>query len=131
MNIYARLLATTFAVFFVSGATAEVTVIAGDVLATRIIYGTQPVIVDVRTPGEYEAGHVPGAVNIPHGFIAERHAEMGVPKDAELIVYCRSGKRAGIAEEALLRAGYTNVVDMSGHWLGWDEAGLASESAPE
>jgi rhodanese-related sulfurtransferase len=67
-------------------------------------------LVDVRTPQEFAAGHVAGAVNIPHGDIARRAAEVG-PPDAPVVVYCQSGRRSGLAAEALRGLGYTTVYD--------------------
>ena len=64
---------------------------------------------DVRTQEEYVSGHIPGAVNIPYDVIAEQ-----IPvsdKDAVIVVYCRSGNRSGIAQDALEDAGYTNVLN--------------------
>ena len=53
------------------------------------------VLLDVRTPGEYAAGHVAGAVNIPHDALADRIGELPEPGGAPVVVYCKSGKRAG------------------------------------
>lgn len=66
-------------------------------------------IVDVREPFEYADSHVEGAVNIPLGEVQDRMAE--IPKDEEVIVYCRSGVRAGNAVQILQSAGYSNVVN--------------------
>src|SRR5262245_38095498 len=57
-------------------------------------------LLDVRSPGEYAGGHLPGAVNIPVDEIERRLAEVG-PRDGELILYCRSGHRSGRAAEIL------------------------------
>jgi rhodanese-related sulfurtransferase len=70
-------------------------------------------IVDVRTPSEYQEGHFPGAVNIPVDRIGGRLAELG-PKDGPIVVYCRSGHRAGAAKAILERGGFTNVVNGGG-----------------
>ena len=55
---------------------------------------SSPVILDVRTPEEYAAGHVPGAINIPHDQVRARLAEIDSAKDQPIVVYCRSGRRA-------------------------------------
>ena len=75
-------------------------------------------LVDVRTAGEYAAGFIPTAINIPHQNIVE-----GLPegaKDRLIILYCRTGSRSSRAEQWLERAGYTNVVDFGGilSWRG-------------
>lgn len=67
-------------------------------------------IVDVRSATEYQAGHFPGAVNIPVTEIAGRTAELG-DKDGPIVVYCRSGHRSAAAKSLLDKAGFTNVTD--------------------
>jgi phage shock protein E len=67
-------------------------------------------VVDVRTPAEFAAGHVAGAINVPYDEIARRASEIG-PPGAPVVVYCHSGRRSGIAAEALRGLGFTNVYD--------------------
>ena len=68
-------------------------------------------VVDVRTPEEFAGGHVPGAINIPYDQLPARAAEIG-PPSTTVVLYCRSGRRSGIASEALQKAGYTKLYDM-------------------
>lgn len=68
-------------------------------------------VVDVRTPREFEAAHVPGAKNIPVDEVASRASEIG-PPSTPVLLYCRSGHRSGMAREALQRLGFTTVYDM-------------------
>ena len=70
-------------------------------------------IVDVRTPGEYSAGHFPGAVSIPLDTVEKRLSEFG-NKHRTIVVYCRSGRRSGIAQQILKDAGYTDVRNGGG-----------------
>lgn len=70
--------------------------------------------IDVRTAAEYADGHVDQAVNIPYEEITERIAEVTVDRDALVYVYCRSGRRSGIAKAALEQAGFENVVNLGG-----------------
>ena len=70
--------------------------------------------IDVRTIDEYSSGHVSEAVNIPYNEIAEGIAEVTGDKDAMIYVYCRSGRRSGIAKETLEGLGYTQVVNVGG-----------------
>lgn len=72
------------------------------------------VILDVRTDEEYAAGHIPGAILIPHDDIANQAEEIFADKDQLILVYCRSGNRSRQAAEALVGLGYTNVVDFGG-----------------
>jgi rhodanese-related sulfurtransferase len=76
-------------------------------------------VLDVRTPGEYVSGHVPGAVNIPHDQVAARLAE--VPKDKDVVVYCRSGRRTNLALNLLAENGYTRLGHLEGDMLAWQE----------
>lgn len=81
----------------VSGATAQAISAGG------------AVIVDVRTPWEFEAGHAKGAVNIPFDQIAARAGEL--PRDRPVVLYCRTGRRSGIAAGELQRLGFTQLYD--------------------
>ncbi len=67
-------------------------------------------VVDVRTPQEFAAGHVPGAMNIPYEEIGRRASEIG-PSSTPVVLYCRTGRRSGIAAEALQKAGYSKLYD--------------------
>lgn len=68
-------------------------------------------IVDTRTAGEFNNGHVKGAVNIPYDMIANSIDQHETDKSKPIIVYCRSGNRSSHAKRSLISAGYTNVVD--------------------
>ena len=67
-------------------------------------------VVDVRTAEEFASGHVPGAINIPYDQLPRRAAEIG-PPGTTVVLYCRSGRRSGIAFDALKKAGYGNLYD--------------------
>jgi rhodanese-related sulfurtransferase len=89
---------------------------------------TQPnkaIVIDVRTPGEYQAGHIPGSRLIPVDEIEERTAE--VPREADpILVVCQGGGRSAAACEMLSRKGYVNLVniyDGMGAWPGKKEIG--------
>ncbi len=71
-------------------------------------------IIDVRTAYEFGEDHIGGAINIPYNLIAAKIGDQGVAKDSEIVVYCRSGKRAGLAMATLKRLGYTNVTNAGG-----------------
>ena len=76
------------------------------------------VLVDVRTADEFRAGHVPGARNIPHSEVEQRLAEFGSDRKREIVLYCGSGRRAGLAQEILRAHGYTNVFN-AGAYSAW------------
>lgn len=67
------------------------------------------VVIDVRTPQEFQGGHVAGALNLTHETIAQTIARANVSKDDRVILYCRSGRRSGIAQSTLKGLGFTNV----------------------
>ena len=72
------------------------------------------IIIDAREQDEYDEGHIPGAILIPYGEIADR-AEKELPdKDQLILVYCRSGRRSKIAAEELVKLGYINVKEFGG-----------------
>lgn len=71
-------------------------------------------ILDVRAQEEYDEGHIPGAVVIPHTEV-EARAEAELPdKEQVILVYCRSGRRSKLAAQALANLGYTNVKEFGG-----------------
>ena len=72
------------------------------------------IILDVRTQEEYDQGHIPGAILIPHTEIEARAEEVLTDKDKLILVYCRSGRRSKIAAEALAELGYTNIKEFGG-----------------
>jgi phage shock protein E len=99
----------------VTRALAALFVLALTTVVSTAVRGDDDVIwVDVRTPGEFAEGHVEGATNIPYTEIVERVGEVTSDKKATLYLYCRSGRRSGIARDALRRAGYENVINIGG-----------------
>ena len=82
-------------------------------------------VLDVRTPQEYAEGHVPGAVNVPYDQLASRLAE--VPKDKDVVLYCKSGRRAGIAADVLAANGYMRLSHLEGDMPAWIEKGRPVE----
>lgn len=68
------------------------------------------VLVDVRTPEEFSAGHIDGALNIPVSDLEARKGEL--PKDKDIVLYCRSGARSGRGRELLLAAGFKKVHNL-------------------
>ena len=77
-------------------------------------------LLDVRTPEEFNSGHIPGAVNISVQTLPDRLSE--VPDDQPVVVYCRSGNRSATASKILADAGYSEVYDMGGI-ITWVEQG--------
>jgi phage shock protein E len=92
-------------------------------LLGQIRSGEAPLIVDVRTPGEFATGHVPGAVNIPYDQMPARVAEIAAHKDGPVVLYCRTGRRSGIAAEVLSERGFKDLGLLRGDMPGWIRAG--------
>jgi phage shock protein E len=67
--------------------------------------------IDVRSTAEFQQGHLPGAINIPHTDIANRIQQVTRDKNTEIQLYCRSGRRSGLAEAELKKLGYLHVVN--------------------
>ena len=67
------------------------------------------VVIDVRTPQEFQGGHVEGALNLPHDTIGQNIGSAKLNKDDHVILYCRSGHRAGLAQSTLTGLGFSNV----------------------
>lgn len=95
-----------------------------EALLASIGAGTAPVIVDVRTRREYEAGHVPGALHVPFYTLLVRQDDIPGPRERVVVVYCEHGPRAGVARFALRLSGFTDVRYLDGHMSGWKERGL-------
>ena len=114
-----------------AAAAAAVPQVSAAALAARLAPGAAaaPIVLDVRRVEEFAAGRVPGARNLPHDRIVADPAVLGAPKDAEIVVYCQSGRRANMALEALQKAGYTRVSHLEGDFPGWQSQGRPVEKS--
>ena len=81
-------------------------------------------IIDVRSVEEFNNGHIPGAINIPHNQIQDHLELLLTLKKQPVVVYCRSGRRAAIAEKAMIELGLKDVHHLEGDWLSWQEKSL-------
>ena len=81
---------------------------------------TDYIILDVRRPDEFAAGHIPNAINVPNESIGTDEIPELPDKDQLIMVYCRSGRRSKEASEKLVKLGYTNIVEFGGilDWKG-------------
>ncbi|MFC4726778.1 rhodanese-like domain-containing protein [Coralloluteibacterium thermophilus] len=91
-------------------------------LAAEIERPTPPLVVDVRSEEEYAAGHVPGAVSLPHDRVGELADRLEAGR--ELVLYCRSGRRSRIAGPELEARGF-RVRYLEGDYPAWEAAGLS------
>ena len=78
------------------------------------------IILDVRRPDEFAAGHIPNAINVANEIISTAEIPELPDKDQLIMVYCRSGRRSKEASEKLVQLGYTNIVEFGGilDWTG-------------
>lgn len=80
----------------------------------RVTMEKNAVLIDVRTVQEFNAGALTGAVNIPHEEIGEKIQNVVPDKSTPVYLYCRSGRRSGIAENTLKHLGYSATCDLGG-----------------
>ncbi len=96
--------------------------ISPEELRAEMATGDAPLVVDVRTPEEFRAGHIPGAINVPHDQVAAHAADLTSPNGVAM--YCMKGPRARLGEKALLAQGVTRVLHLEGGFSAWEAAGL-------
>ena len=94
--------------------------IALDEAVDMMAQETGYIILDVRRPDEFAAGHIPNAINVPNESIGTSDIPELPDKDQLIMVYCRSGRRSKEASEKLVKLGYTNIVEFGGilDWKG-------------
>jgi rhodanese-related sulfurtransferase len=92
--------------------------------ATQLINREDALVIDVREAPEFSGGHLLGAKNVPLASIEARAAELDKHKAKPVIVVCNDGNRASKAAEVLRARGFANVVNLSGGFSGWQQAGL-------
>jgi len=108
-------------------------------LVTRIMHGSQDVgvneavllinqkdalVLDVREPSEYSAGHIPNARNLPAAQLKDRLQELERWKARPVIVHCRNGQRSGAATAVLRQAGFAEAVRLRDGLAAWEQANL-------
>jgi rhodanese-related sulfurtransferase len=91
--------------------------------ASEIVAAGESVVLDVRTPAEFAAGHLPGAVNIDvqSPDFADRVA--GLDEGEATLVYCQTGNRSGVATDEMVDLGFTELSELSGGIEAWAAAG--------
>ncbi|QRY50647.1 rhodanese-like domain-containing protein [Mycolicibacterium septicum] len=86
--------------------------------------GSGPRLIDVRTPGEFETAHIPGAYNVPLDLLQEHRDEIAQHLDENVVLICRSGQRASTAGQTLRDAGLPNVSILEGGITAWQDKGF-------
>jgi len=95
-------------------------------LSERLGQPGAPFVLDVRTDGEWNGGHIDGARHVQLGLLPNQLAD--VPKDRPVAVVCGSGYRSSIASSVLKRSGYENIINVMGGMGAWKAAGLPTTS---
>jgi len=97
----------------------------------RNCVNSDTLLIDIREPAEYQAGHIPGAVHLPrgllefeiHGLVQNALSDQNTaPEDQPIVLYCGTGGRSSLAAETLEMIGYKNVRSMSGGLIAWAQA---------
>ncbi len=101
--------------------------ITAPTLAELLTASEPPVVLDVRTPGEWREKRIKGSINIPLPHLQKRLQD--VPRDRQVVVHCASGYRSAIAVSLLERHGITNVADLVGGFAAWEASKLEMVTA--
>jgi len=103
---------------------AKTPTISATALEARLAQsGTDLTLLDVRTAEEFAAGHVPGARNIPVAELEARLGELTAAKNHDVVVYCRTGRRAAAALQILAANGFQHLLHLEGDMQGWADGG--------
>lgn len=110
----------------VSQAKTKIREIGVDELARRL---DKVRIIDVREPEEFQAGHLPGAINIPRGLLEFRIDGHPVlcDRDCCIVMQCQGGGRSALATAVMQELGYKDVVNLAGGFAAWKAAGRPVE----
>lgn len=95
--------------------------------ALQLINHKNAIVLDVREPNEYDAGHVLNSKLIPLGKLKERIGELEKYKDHSIVVVCKSGNRSGTASFILGKQGFSQVYNLAGGVQAWQKASLPLE----
>lgn len=95
--------------------------------ATQLVNRENALLLDVRDPAEFAAGHILGARNVPVAQLDAGGGELGKQRARTLIAYCDNGNRASRAVAALKKQGFANVANLAGGYAAWQQAGLPVE----
>jgi len=108
----------------VAEAKAKISEVTVQQVKAELDAGKPVILVDVRDLEEFEAGHLPRALNISRGLLEWKIGAMIPDKNANIVMYCRTDARSALTTARLQEMGYTNVRNMQGAFKAWGEAGL-------
>jgi rhodanese-related sulfurtransferase len=96
--------------------------VSAPMLAEELASTHPPVVIDIRTPGEWAAGHIAGSINLSLSQL-QQHLDQ-VPRDRRIAVHCAGGYRSSIATSLLSQRGITNLIELAGGITAWEAAKL-------
>ena len=99
----------------------------GALQAVQLLNRKDAVMIDVREPGEFSAGHAPNAKNIPLAQLDKRIGELEKFKNRPAVVVCQAGSRSNAATALLKKAGFAEVVVLAGGINAWQQANMPVE----
>ncbi|MCG8567078.1 MAG: rhodanese-like domain-containing protein [Desulfobacterales bacterium] len=97
----------------------------GAAQAMELILGISPLVLDVRTPREFNAGHLDGAMLIPVQQLHRRKGELAGHEESPILIYCATGNRSVVASKILIDSGFKEIINMKGGIADWRRNGYA------
>lgn len=91
--------------------------------AARLIENISPLILDVRTPREYAAGHLENSVLIPVQELQKRYRELEEYRNEDILIYCATGNRSTVAAKILIDNGFRRIHNLKSGISGWARQG--------
>ncbi|HEX7556862.1 MAG TPA: rhodanese-like domain-containing protein [Leptolinea sp.] len=118
------------AFFFATGNMGSKTTLAKEISPAQVsrLQKDGALILDVREPDEWNAGHISGATLIPLGDLSNKLND--IPRDKQIVVVCRTGSRSATGRDILLNAGFPRVTSMGGGMTQWTAAGFPVIAGP-
>ncbi len=107
--------------------------VSPDEISEEVVSG-ETLVVDVREPEQWQEGHIPGAINIPHGWLeskvdpASPSFDPRIRSDKPLYINCATGRRSALATATLNDMGYEKAINLEGGFQAWEAAGYPVES---
>lgn len=109
---------------FVNAAKAKITEVSAAQAKADLDAGKKFILLDVRSKEEFDAGHLPNAVHISRGLLEFKIGRIIPDKNANIILYCRTGARSAMTTLVLNEMGYVNAKNMEGAFKAWGTAGF-------
>ena len=108
---------------FVNAAKANITEVTAAQAKADLDAGKKFILLDVRSKEEFDAGHLPNAMHVSRGLLEFKIGRVIPDKNANIILYCRTGARSALATQVLNEMGYVNAKNMAGAFKAWGTAG--------